>query len=238
MRGAEANILVASSLFMAAKPFSSPPLPFHPILLFCWKDKGGATAVIGSVSTFATLVTRMSRSRWGRVGVLYVGPCCYSGSARPTPSVVQPALSQKAGSEYTAAPRQGRAACMCWSRGDAWTVELRCFGHGSGGRVRRLAEVNRRSVGGGFRVAQGSRLGAMARYDGGGRRCGGEMAKWARGRGAGGGMGRDVSLRCCSSARKGGRLLRRSRTGSGSTASERLHHQSRTASVHRVGGGR
>lgn len=42
-RGPEANILEPSSLFMAARPLSSAAL--H--VVFGWKDKGGATAVMG-----------------------------------------------------------------------------------------------------------------------------------------------------------------------------------------------
>ena len=43
LRGPEANILVPSSLFMAARPLSSAA--FHVVL--GWNDKGGATAVMG-----------------------------------------------------------------------------------------------------------------------------------------------------------------------------------------------
>ena len=56
LRGPEANILVPSSLFMAARPFSSAA----PHVVFGWKDKGGATAVIrGDVASFVVVAARV-----------------------------------------------------------------------------------------------------------------------------------------------------------------------------------
>ena len=45
LRGPEVNILLTSSGFIAPKPL---PLEVHPMRLLGWKDRGGATAVIGS----------------------------------------------------------------------------------------------------------------------------------------------------------------------------------------------
>lgn len=62
LRGPEANIL--SSLFMAARPFSSCAL--H--VVFGWNDKGGATAVIGgnreSVFIVLARVLAVRRCSW------------------------------------------------------------------------------------------------------------------------------------------------------------------------------
>jgi hypothetical protein len=56
LRGPEANILVPSSLFMAARPLSSAA----PHVVFGWNDKGGATAVIrGDGARFIVVAARV-----------------------------------------------------------------------------------------------------------------------------------------------------------------------------------
>jgi hypothetical protein len=82
LRGPEANILVPSSVFMAARPLSSAAL--H--VVFGWNDKGGATAVI----------------RGNR----------YCAGACLIPAVLQQVLSKRTGLVYTATPVQFRTACM------------------------------------------------------------------------------------------------------------------------------
>ena len=87
LRGPEANILVPSSLFMAARPF--PSAAFH--VVFGWNDKGGATAVMGG----------------NRRAIVY---CC--ASACLVPAVLQLALSEEAELVYSVMPEPGQAACM------------------------------------------------------------------------------------------------------------------------------
>jgi len=66
LRGPEANILVPSSLFMAARPLSSAA--FHVVL--GWNDKGGATAVMGgNGETIVVVPARVLFERWCRSGL-------------------------------------------------------------------------------------------------------------------------------------------------------------------------
>lgn len=115
LRGPEANILVPSSLFMAARPFSSAA----PHVVFGWNDKGGATAVIrGDRASFY---------------------CCRGACLAP--AGLQPGLSKGAGLVYTVTP--GKVGSDAVHATMAWVtygcVRARCEmpsnGNGHGSRV-------------------------------------------------------------------------------------------------------